>query len=224
MAIGLGRIMGFVFPENFNSPYTSSCITEFWRRWHMTLGRWMKDYLYIPLGGNQLSSRRTYFNLWVVFLISGLWHGASWNFVIWGAYHGFFLVAERLFLQKGYNAIGRIPSTAITFFLAILGWVFFRAEDLPSAIKYYESLFSFSSDWATPSLSQEFWVTMGIALFFSFIASFRRLEDKVTELIGSTDRSVLFMALRTVLAIIVFIFSLSMITASDFNPFIYFRF
>lgn len=224
MAIGLGRMMGFVFPENFNSPYTSSSITEFWRRWHMTLGRWMKDYLYIPLGGNQSGKGRTYFNLWVVFLISGLWHGASWNFVIWGAYHGFFLVVERLFLQKGYNAIGRIPSTVITFFLAILGWVFFRAEDLPSAVNYYSALFNFGGEFSTPSLSEEFWLTMAIALFFSFIACFRKLENKAAELLNSTDKSVLFMLARTALAILVFIFSLSMITASDFNPFIYFRF
>ena len=91
MAIGLGKMMGFHFPENFQSPYTSTSISEFWRRWHITLGGFMRDYLYIPLGGNRVSPVRLYFNLWLVFLLSGLWHGASWNFVIWGAYHGLFL-------------------------------------------------------------------------------------------------------------------------------------
>lgn len=90
MAIGIGRMMGFKLPENFNSPYTSGSITEFWRRWHITLGKWMRNYLYIPLGGNRISSGRTYMNLWLVFVASGLWHGASWNFVIWGAYHAAF--------------------------------------------------------------------------------------------------------------------------------------
>jgi alginate O-acetyltransferase complex protein AlgI len=92
MAIGLGKMMGFTFPENFNNPYTSQSITEFWRRWHITLGAWMRNYLYIPLGGNRVSNLRLYFNLWIVFLASGLWHGASWNFIIWGAYHGAFLI------------------------------------------------------------------------------------------------------------------------------------
>ena len=92
MAIGLGRMMGFKFPENFDSPYTSRSITEFWQRWHITLGRWMRDYLYIPLGGNRVKTKaRLFFNLWIVFLLSGFWHGASWGFVLWGAYHGFFL-------------------------------------------------------------------------------------------------------------------------------------
>src|SRR3984957_349801 len=101
MALGLGRMMGFKFPENFNNPYISQSITEFWRRWHISLGNWMRNYLYIPLGGNRVkSSSRLYFNLWIVFIASGLWHGASWNFVIWGAWHGTFLVMERIFLNK----------------------------------------------------------------------------------------------------------------------------
>ncbi|MCD4735918.1 MAG: MBOAT family protein, partial [Bacteroidales bacterium] len=111
MAIGLGRMMGFDFPENFRNPYISQSITEFWRRWHITLGKWMRDYLYIPLGGNRGSGMRTYFNLWVVFLISGLWHGAAWNFVLWGVFHGFFLVMERLFLLKFYVRAGKFVST-----------------------------------------------------------------------------------------------------------------
>src|SRR5690606_26410370 len=101
MAIGLAQMFGFILPENFNHPYTSNSITEFWRRWHISLGNWMREYLYIPLGGNRVNSRRRlYFNLWLVFLASGLWHGASWTFVLWGAYHGLFLVLEKLFLLK----------------------------------------------------------------------------------------------------------------------------
>lgn len=107
MAIGIGRMIGFSFPENFNNPYISQNITEFWRRWHITLGRFMRDYLYIPLGGNQVPVQRLYFNLWVVFLISGLWHGAAWNFVVWGAFHGLFLVADRMFLIRLTKPLGK---------------------------------------------------------------------------------------------------------------------
>jgi len=116
MAIGLGRLMGFKFPENFNSPYISQSITEFWQRWHITLGRWMRDYLYSPLGGNRVSSiGRLYFNLWVVFIISGFWHGASWNFFLWGAYHGLFLIFDRLFLNRLTKSIGKWGRVFLTF-------------------------------------------------------------------------------------------------------------
>ena len=110
MAIGLGKILGFKFPENFNSPYVSQSISEFWRRWHITLGDFMRDYLYIPLGGNRVSSQwRLFFNLWIVFLLSGLWHGSEWNFVIWGIYHGLFLIFDRMFLLNLLNKLG--PTT-----------------------------------------------------------------------------------------------------------------
>ena len=116
MAIGLGRLMGFKFPENFNSPYISQSITEFWQRWHITLGRWMRDYLYSPLGGNRVGSiGRLYFNLWVVFIISGFWHGASWNFFLWGAYHGLFLIFDRLFLNRLTKSIGKWGRVFLTF-------------------------------------------------------------------------------------------------------------
>ena len=117
MAIGLGKMMGFRFPENFNDPYTSRSVTEFWKRWHMTLGNFIMNYLYIPLGGNRKGKGRMYFNLWLCFLLSGLWHGASWNFVLWGAFHGLFICADKLFLKNALKKIGTLPSVVITFFL-----------------------------------------------------------------------------------------------------------
>ena len=130
MAIGLGRIMGFKFPENFDNPYTSRSITEFWRRWHKTLGAFIMNYLYIPLGGNRKGMGRMYLNLWLCFLLSGLWHGASWNFVVWGALHGLFICADKLFLNKIMKKIGTVPSVLLTFLTVTVIWMFFRIEDL----------------------------------------------------------------------------------------------
>ncbi len=150
MAIGLGRIMGFSFPENFDNPYNSASITEFWRRWHKTLNAFMLNYLYIPLGGNRKGKGRTYFNLWIVFLLSGLWHGASWNFVLWGAYHGFFLVIERLFLGKWSQRIGKVPSVIITFIIVMVGWAIFRIEDLPDYVPYWVANYGSGNTFDNP--------------------------------------------------------------------------
>lgn len=133
MAIGLARIMGFTFPANFNRPYLSLSITEFWQRWHITLSNWMRLYLYIPLGGNRVSPLRMYFNLWTVFLISGLWHGASWTFVFWGAYYGFFLCLEKAFAGRMPIAIPGVLRQAGTFLIVMVGWVFFRSDSFGQA-------------------------------------------------------------------------------------------
>ena len=130
MAIGLGRMFGFRFPENFNSPYRSKSITEFWRRWHISLSSFLRDYLYIPLGGNRLGSGRTYVNLMLVMLIGGLWHGAQWTFVVWGAIHGGMLMLERLMGKDSFYH--RLPGwlrMAVTFVIVLITWVFFRAEN-----------------------------------------------------------------------------------------------
>lgn len=136
MAIGLARMLGFRLPENFARPYSSVTITEFWRRWHMSLSRWFRDYVYIPLGGNRDGAFRTYRNLWIVFILTGLWHGAAWTFVVWGAYHGALLIIERRFSRdKAPEHTGaRAARRALTMVLIIFGWVFFRADDLGFAV------------------------------------------------------------------------------------------
>ena len=137
MAIGLGLMLGFVFPKNFDSPYRSQSITEFWHRWHISLSTWLRDYLYLPLGGNRKGRLRTYVNLFVVMLLGGLWHGAAWNFAIWGALHGALLGIERL---RGKAALyGGLPTpvrVGVTFTIVLVTWVFFRAADLPQAVRY----------------------------------------------------------------------------------------
>lgn len=226
MAIGLGRMMGFTFPENFKSPYTSQSISEFWRRWHITLGDWMRDYLYIPLGGNRVESKaRLYFNLWFVFLVSGLWHGASWNFVIWGAFHGLFLILDRLFLLKVLNKIGKIPAVIFTFFIVIIGWIFFRIEKFSDAVAYLSRMFVFDNFDDEITIEKPFLTIFCIAIFFSFLTLTKwgkQLEIRTYEMpaVLSTKQSSYLVGI----GLLLFILSLSYIAAAGFNPFIYFRF
>ena len=223
MAIGLGRMTGFDFPENFNNPYISQSISEFWRRWHMTLGRFMKGYLYIPLGGNRVSTPRMYFNLWLVFLLSGLWHGAAWNFVVWGAFHGTFLVLDRLFLLKVYKKIGKIPSIVITFFITLIGWVLFRADGLPAAWSYLGRMFAFDFTATAFTFDQRFWTMLALGALFAFYGGFRAIEAWQLRVLAKEqkDRVILAMAAGGLLLLIV---CASSITSQGFNPFIYFRF
>ncbi len=225
MAIGIGKIMGFSFSENFDNPYNSRSITEFWRRWHMTLGTWMKNYLYIPLGGNQVSSKnRLYFNLILVFLLSGLWHGASWNFVIWGAFHGVFLILDRIFLAKVLEAIGTIPSVLFTFLVVMIGWVFFSLENFSDAIHYIKVLFSFNFHLSEIPIGKEFVVTLIIAGIFSFIG-LTKFGIKVQTLIYKEfDYSARKAFAALFVAVVLYGISASYITSTGFNPFIYFRF
>ena len=226
MAIGLGRMIGFKFPENFDNPYISQNITEFWRRWHMTLGRWMKDYLYIPLGGSKVDTKfRLYFNLWFVFLVSGLWHGAAWNFIAWGAFHGFFLILDKMFWIKTTKIIGKYPSIIITFFITLIGWVLFRAETLNQAIWYTKAMFSFDSiSNANIYLDKEFWTILIIAVFFSFF-TLSKIGLKTQDFIFFKNEYKLSTYLLIGLIIFVLlVLSTASITSSGFNPFIYFRF
>ena len=224
MAIGLGKIMGFTFPENFDSPYISRSITEFWRRWHITLGTWMRDYLYIPLGGNKVKTKmRLYMNLWFVFVISGLWHGASWNFVIWGAFHGFFLVIERLFLGKILSKIGAIPSIFYTFLVVMIGWVFFSIETFDHAKSYILKLFAF--EWSgIPSTLPVFKVTVIFAILFSFIGVFKKAQSWEKQIYFNANPTMTWYYSFLGISVVLFILSLSSIAAEGFNPFIYFRF
>jgi len=224
MAIGIGRMIGFTFPENFNNPYVSRSITEFWRRWHMTLGAWMRDYLYIPLGGNRVKTqRRLYFNLWFVFLVSGLWHGASWNFVLWGAYHGFFLILDKIFLLKLLEKSGKVFSTIFTFFLAMMGWVVFRIESFDTTMIYYGKLFAFDFTAIPFYDNPEVYVIMIVAMLFSFITvskSGLKLQDLVFYADYSENRKLIMF----VVVVMLLLLSVSAVTTSGFNPFIYFRF
>jgi alginate O-acetyltransferase complex protein AlgI len=153
MAIGLARTMAFRFPENFNRPYVSKSITEFWTRWHISLSNWMRNYLYIPLGGNRVSNRRMYLNLWIVFLVSGLWHGAAWNFIAWGGYYGLFLCIEKILSGRQFFSKNRpIAARLYTLLVIMIGWVLFRSPNLRYALTYIGTLFGIVSPKLGPSL------------------------------------------------------------------------
>ena len=227
MAIGIGRMMGFRIPENFNQPYLAQSFPEFWKRWHMTLSNWFKEYLYIPLGGNRVSLARNYLNLWIVFFVSGVWHGANWTFIIWGMYHGFFIIAERRFEIS--RKLGKSLSICLTFFLIMIGWVFFRSENLGFSVQYLQKLFLLApADSAVPAvLLAEIITNRGmVILFIAFLISFIpkgmavALWKTLFPAISLNQVSWLKISLSTTTLIL----ALAALINSHFRPFIYFRF
>jgi alginate O-acetyltransferase complex protein AlgI len=220
MAIGLGRMFGFRFLENFRYPYIASSIQEFWRRWHISLSSWFRDYLYIPLGGNRKGSLRVYLNLVTVFFLCGLWHGASWNFVIWGLIHGLFLVSERLGLTR---LLGRAPLPVrhmYALLVVLVGWVFFRATTLPEAVAYLGSMFGAAANDPLPLaafVNGEVLLALAIAIPASLpIVS---LGER-----WSARSPAVFSVARLTYVAVVFSLSVMYLTADTYNPFIYFRF
>ncbi len=219
MAIGLGRMFGFTFRENFDSPYKSGSITEFWRKWHISLSSFLKDYLYIPLGGNRKGTSRTYINLIIVMFLGGLWHGAQWTFVIWGLIHGSILVIERISRRnKLGEKLPRSMKVLLTFIIILITWVFFRAENINIALNYLSKMFGVgeSGQSAGILLGQ---VTRPMACFMMFISCFAIFIMPNT---GNCLKKLT--KLKVVLGLLLFVFSISVMFAQDFNPFLYFQF
>ena len=225
MAIGLGRIFGFRILENFNFPYISKSIQEFWRRWHISLSTWFRDYVYIPLGGNRKGIKRTYINLLIVFLLTGFWHGATWSFVFWGAFHGLFLIIERIGFKK---ILGRIPnffSWTYTILVVIIGWVFFRIEYLPDAFQYVGKLFSFQADGSyqfVHILNTERIIILSMAAISSTLLM-KRFKKLILRLHQSRF-AFLSISIENIALLFMFLYSVMYINSGSYNPFIYFRF
>ena len=219
MAVGLGRMFGFEFPRNFNAPYRAESITDFWRRWHISLSTFLRDYLYIPLGGNRVSERRIYINLTIVMLLGGLWHGSSWAFLIWGAYHGVLLAFERWRGKKSvYGMLPHSLRVLITFVLVLFSWVLFRCPTLAEAIQYFKAMFSFSgADGGSLLLAGEIY-TPGNFVLMIFCAVL------VTQKVQSFDWVKQLTWFKSILLLILFCFSLAAMFAQTFNPFLYFQF
>lgn len=229
MAIGLGLMLGFKFPRNFNFPYISQSITEFWRRWHLSLSTWFRDYCYIPLGGNRKGPWKTYRNLFLIFLLTGIWHGASWNFVIWGLWHGLFILLERLALGEFLKRIWVGFRVTYTLIIAYIGWIFFRAEDLGHALAMVGRHFAFEGDGVTAIefIDHESLIVLALCFILS------------TPLVLGVSKS--FMAapeygawrrkaatwkyvIGLLIAIFLLVISCVKILAGSYSPFIYFRF
>lgn len=222
MAIGLGRMFGFTFLENFNYPYIAQSIQDFWRRWHMSLSGWFRDYLYIPLGGNRKGPWRTYLNLFLVFFLCGLWHGASWNFVIWGMIHGAFLVIERLGVGQLLIQMPRIIRHFYVWLVVLVAWVFFRIEGLPDALGLLNIMFTgnetatyYSWDYF---FSNQFYIVIVLATVFASPIA------KTFSLTKIETLSVPQQYARTAVVSSLLLLSVVLVSANTYNPFIYFRF
>jgi len=224
MAIGLGKMFGFDILENFNYPYISRSIKEFWRRWHISLSTWFRDYLYIPLGGNRKGKSRTYINLFIVFFITGMWHGSSWNFIIWGLFHGLFLVIERLGFDKILEKTWRPVQHFYALFLALIGWVFFRAEDLPQALHYLMSMAGVNEGilHADVFLDTETILTF-ILGFILAMPIYKPVRERI-EAYSRTDFGVVPLSIYYLFLGILLFVSIAIISADTYSPFIYFRF
>lgn len=233
MAIGLGKMFGFTFLENFNYPYISRSIKEFWRRWHISLSSWFRDYLYVPLGGNRKGKWRTYFNLILVFFITGLWHGASWSFVLWGFFHGTFLIIERATGNKFPGNVWKPVQHIYTLFVVVFAWVLFRADNISYAWSYYKALFGSAASITDIAIllkfmNNEFYLYLSISLL-SATGILNIINSSIEKiLISHSDRySFLpetYRSLQNIMLIfILFACSLYLI-ANTYNPFIYYRF
>jgi len=233
MAIGLGRIFGFHFPENFNYPYISRSIREFWRRWHISLSTWFRDYLYFPLGGSRTTVTRTYFNLLVVFVLCGLWHGANWTFVCWGLYHGLFLILERTKLGRSLARLPIVLQHGYAMLVVIIGWVFFRAEDFSHALEYLKAMFTLGRPTLFNSqiflnLNNEFFVTLIIGLVG--MAPFMSTQLKQISVLSGGEIRWKWPGARLLASGELFfwgavlLYSVASIMGGSYNPFLYFRF
>ncbi|MCR5587447.1 MAG: MBOAT family protein [Lachnospiraceae bacterium] len=222
MAIGLGRMFGFHFLENFDHPYESLSITEFWRRWHMSLGTWFKEYVYIPLGGNRHGMARQLVNIAIVWLLTGLWHGASWNFVIWGAYYAVLLLFEKVVLLKVLKKAPKIISWIYTFLFVVLGWGIFSMSDMSHTKDYISALF-FNAGKGLASKNGAF-LALGslILLVVGFIGSLS-LPAKLANKISSKNEN-LKLILKIVFVVVVMVLCTAFMVAGTYNPFLYFRF
>ncbi len=234
MAIGLGICLGFTFPRNFRMPYTSRSITEFWRRWHISLSSWLRDYLYIPLGGNRRGPAQTYRNLVTVFVLCGLWHGASWNFVLWGVWHGVFLVLERMGLGRALARLSRLAATSYTVLVVMLGWVLFRTTGLHNAASMYSALFG---GYRSAGMSLDLHLAMQpialLALAAGVVLSFVRHWPRVfwpgavasgRTMALAQEQGVLLTLIDTGALILMLLLTATVVAAGTYSPFLYFRF
>jgi alginate O-acetyltransferase complex protein AlgI len=226
MAIGLARMFGFVFPENFNYPYVARSVTEFWRRWHMSLSRWFRDYLYVPLGGNRISPARTHLNLCIVSLLCGLWHGAAGRFIVWGAWHGALLAVERAGLGATLDRLPRWLGHIYTLLAVLVAWVFFRAESLGDGLRYLQAMFLLGHP--DPAFRVGiYWGEMFAPVLFLAVLLSIPVRPWLAAKFESHPAGYPALAWQGAYSLVLvsgFALSLALVASNAYNPFIYFRF
>lgn len=223
MAVGLGKMLGFNFPENFRHPYISKSISEFWRRWHITLGSWFRSYVYIPLGGNRKGNAKTLRNLLIVWGLTGLWHGASWNFILWGLYFGALIIIERFFLGKYLEKINPVFSILYTFVLVVFGWVLFDTATLTDALSYFKAMFGGSGLFIDSQAL--FQLKNYILLFILCIFFSGELPEKIMKKVKKkTSVSKIIDAAAPFVQISIMLICTAYLVDASYNPFLYFRF
>ena len=226
MAIGLGSIMGFRFPENFQYPYISATITEFWRRWHMSLGQWFRDYVYIPLGGNRKGMGRQLFNILVVWALTGIWHGAGWNFLLWGLWFALFLILEKIGLKKVFDFVPRIFGWIYTMIVVMFGWVLFAIEDVFVMWEYVKAMTGFNGRGLFNSSAlfvlREYAVLMGIAVLAALPLG-HRVSERLRHAQSGPAIAIRRLLDKVILALLL-LASIAYIVDASYNPFLYFRF
>jgi alginate O-acetyltransferase complex protein AlgI len=225
MAVGLGLLFGFRLPENFRFPYVAQSMRDFWQRWHMSLSNWFRDYLYIPLGGNRCASWRVCLNLIIVFFLCGLWHGASWQFVVWGLYHGFFLGMERAFAGPLIDKLWAPLRHAYVALVVVLSWVLFRADSFPQAMGFYQAMFGFGSSHSTKAVELYFTPEVAFFLGVALCAAIplQQWLGRQTDKLPAAGKTSAY-AFRTAWVLALLLISVAETAAGTYNPFIYFRF
>ena len=221
MARGLGKMFGFDFPVNFDHPYQSRSISEFWRRWHITLGAWFREYLYIPLGGNRRGKARTYLNLVIVWLLTGFWHGASFNFIFWGLFYGILIIAERAGFSKVLEKLPSSFSMLYTFLMVMFGWIMFDLDTMSGFFAYLRAMFTgkFFDSLSLYQLS-----TYGVMFVICIFAStdlFRRLCDRLAK---NGNAEIFLYGAAPVMQILLLLLCTCYLVDASYNPFLYFRF
>lgn len=234
MAIGLGHIFGFRFLENFNYPYQSKSITEFWRRWHISLGSWFRDYVYIPLGGNRKGLKRQVINVAVVWMLTGIWHGASWNFLFWGIYFGALIILEKWFLLKRLEKLPSVISHVYTLFLVWIGWVIFAFDNSAKGFAYLQSMFGLNGNGFASTETMYLLCNYAVMLAILILAATEVPKRLVLRLLGENPKTmttefvqnytVRFTICTSIFVIGVFLLSVAYLVDASYNPFLYFRF
>lgn len=223
MAMGLGKMLGFNFPKNFDHPYISKSVSEFWRRWHITMGSWFRDYIYIPLGGNRKGKLKLIRNTFIVWALTGFWHGAGWNFIIWGLFYGVLLMIEKMFLGKVLEKLPSIIRILYTFVLVVIGWVFFDTSTLTEAGQLLKAMFGFGNTFIDSYAKYQ--VASYIVIFIACIICGTNIKEKITTLLTNKNNTAkIYYYSLPVLQLVVMLVCTAYLVDATYNPFLYFRF